>query len=125
MEKLFLSALFISKELNVIDQQHIGGAVALAQLWHALQANAGYHFIGEALTGSVDDPHTGAIGHERPPNGMHQMGLAHSHAAVEEERIVAAGWIGGHGSSGCVRELIAGAHHECVERESRIQLTYG
>ena len=71
MEKFFLRALLIAEKLNVVDEQHIGGPVALAQLRHALQTDAGHHFIGEALTRSVDNPHTRAVGHQRPPDRVH------------------------------------------------------
>jgi hypothetical protein len=54
-------------------------------------------------------------------DGMHQVGLAHAHAAIDEQRIIAAGRVGGDGPGGGVRELVAGAHHEAVERELGIE----
>ena len=52
---------------------------------------------------------------------MHQVGLAHTHPAIEEKRVVAARGVRGDGLRRRMGELIAGSHHEGTEGEFRIQ----
>ncbi len=47
MEELFLRALFLRDELDVVDQQHVDGAEAIAEAGHAIVAQRGDHFVGE------------------------------------------------------------------------------
>ena len=55
-------------------------------------------------------------------DGLHQVGLAHADAAVEEERVVGFRRTFGDRLAGGVGELIAAADDECVEGVARIQL---
>ena len=55
-------------------------------------------------------------------DGVHQMSLAHSDAAVDEQRIVGPCRRGRDRLRGGVRELIAGTDHEVVEGELDIDL---
>ena len=45
-------------------------------------------------------------------NGLHQVGLAHTHGPVKEERVIAARGVLSHRQRGCVRELVAAADDE-------------
>ncbi len=56
------------------------------------------------------------------PDGLHQVGLAHAHAAIEEQRIVGLRGPLGHGQRGGMRELVAVADHEGIERVLGVQL---
>ncbi len=120
VEELFLCAFLRPQGLNVVDQQHVRSAVPGSQLGHAFVLDSGDHFIRETLAGGVDDAHAAAR-HQRPADCMHQMGLAHSHAAIYEQRVVAARRVDRNGLRRRVRELIARPHDERVEREMRIQ----
>src|SRR4051812_3718320 len=53
---------------------------------------------------------------------MHQVGLAHTYTAVQEQRIVSLGRAFGYSHSRCARKLVAAADHEVVKRVARIQL---
>ncbi len=55
-------------------------------------------------------------------NGLHEMSLAHAHAAVEEERIVSLGRTLGDRLAGGVGKLIAAADDEGVEGVASIEL---
>ena len=122
VKELFLRPLLVAQQLDIVDQQNIGFAIALVELLHALRADAGDHLIHEALAGRVDDPHGAELVHQFAADGVHQMGLPHPHAAVDEQRIVAARGVGGHRPRGGVRKLVAGPHHKGIEREFRIQI---
>ncbi len=125
VEELFLRALLVSQQLDVVDQQNVGCAIALVELLHAIRADAGDHLVHEALAGSVDDPHGAELVHQLAADGVHQMGLSHPHAAVEEQRVIAARRVGGHGPRGGCGELVAGAHHKRIERKFGIQALCG
>ena len=58
-------------------------------------------------------------------DGVHQVSFSHAHAAIDEQRIVAARRAVGHRPRRRVRKLIAGADHEIVETEFRIELPDG
>ena len=120
VEELFLRAFLRTERLDIVDQQHIRGAVARAQLRHALVLDSADHLVREALAGGVDDPHAPAR-HQRAPDGVHQMRLPHAHSAVNEQRIVAARRIHRHRLRRRMRKLIARADDERFKRELRIQ----
>ena len=121
VEEFFLRAFLVSQGLDVIDQQDVSRPVILVKLRHAVGADALNHLVHEPLTGGVHDPHGGEVLIERPADGMHQMGFAHARSAVDEQRVVGTRWRCGHGLGGGVRELVAGANHERIEGELRIQ----
>jgi len=53
---------------------------------------------------------------------VHQVGLAHAHAAVEEERVISLGRLLGDRARGCMRKLIGFADDKAVEGIARVQL---
>ena len=58
-------------------------------------------------------------------DGVHQVGLAHADAAVEEERVVGLGRALGDGLGGCHGELVPAADDEGIELIARVQLRRG
>ena len=118
VEKLLLGAFFAAEDLDVVDQQHVGRAVVPVERLHAVELDAVDHLVHEALAGDVDDLHAGVVIHQRAADGVHQVRLAHAHAAVDEQRIVDPGGHGGHGLRRGMGELIAGSHHEGIEGET-------
>ncbi len=108
VKKLFLGALFAGQELDVIDQQQIDIAEALTEAGHAVMLDAVDQLIGELLAGNVADRKVGAVLLHLVPDGLHQVGLAHSHSTVEEQRVVGLGRPLGDCQRGGVRKLIAG-----------------
>ena len=49
MEKLFLRALFISKKLDIIDQQGVNGAVVALKFFNGVVLQSFYHVLHKAL----------------------------------------------------------------------------
>src|SRR3984957_6726862 len=91
MEELFLSALFLSQELDVIYQQYVHIAELVAEAGHFVIAQRVDHIVGELLAGYVADSQLRLPLAHLVANGLHQMGLAHTDAAIEEERVVSLG----------------------------------
>jgi len=73
-------------------------------------------FIKRSLE-SVDDAHGGILLQQLCANGVHQVRLSHTDAAVDEQRVVAAGGLFRDRAAAAMRELVAGAHHELSKRK--------
>ena len=58
-------------------------------------------------------------------DGVHQVGLAHAHAAIQEERIVSARRALGHGQRGGAGKLVAVADDKGVKGVARVELRSG
>ncbi len=122
MEKFFLRPLLAGQKLNVIDQQDIDATELVAECGHLVVAQRVDHVIGELLAGDVADGGLGLAPLHLMPDGLHEMGFAHAHAAIQEQRVVGFGGTLGHGLAGGVGELVAAADDEGVEGVAGIQL---
>ena len=122
VEKLFLGALFLGEELNVVDEQDIHGAEFVAEADHLVVAQRVDHFIGELLAGCVADGGLRRAALDFVTDGLHEMGFAHADAAVEEERIVGFRRTLGDGLAGGMGELVAAADDEGVEGIAGVEL---
>ena len=64
MEKLLLRAFFIGKELNVIDEQGVNGAVVAFKLFNRVVLQGFYHVLNKALGVHIDHLRVGLAGHD-------------------------------------------------------------
>jgi hypothetical protein len=107
VEELFLGALLAGEELDVVDEQDVDGAVLVAEAGHLVVADGVDHLVGELFAGDVADGGVGLAALDEVADGLHEVGLAHADAAVEEERVVGLGGALGdglrarHGRTGC------------------------
>ena len=122
VKELFLGALFLSEELDVVDQQDVDIAELVAKAGHLVVAQRVDHLVGELLAGDVADGSLRKALFYFMPNSLHQVGFAHSDATVEEEWVVGLGWPLRYGLAGGVGKLVAAADDEGVEGVARIQL---
>ena len=122
VEKFFLGALACGDELDVVHHQDVHGAEAIAEAGHAIEANRGDHFVGEFLRADVGKAQRRIAALERVADRLHQVRLAESHSAVEEQRVVGFRGLLGHGHGGGVRKLVRRADDERVKRVARIEL---
>src|SRR6202790_5154602 len=91
VEELFLGAFFSSDELDVIDQQDIDGVETVAETDHAIEADGVDDFDGEFFRADVTEAHRRIALLDGVPDSVHQVGLAHAHTAIEEQRVVSLG----------------------------------
>ena len=122
VEEFFLRAFFSRDELNVVHQQHVHGVKTFAEADHAVEPQRVDHFDGELLCAYVAQAHRRVALLDGVPDGVHQVGLAHAHAAVQEQRVVRFGGLFRDGARRGVRKLIGLADHESVEGIAQIQL---
>src|ERR1700712_1832244 len=88
VKEFFLRALFPAEELDVVDEQKIGLAVALAKLDEGIVLDRVDELVDEEFAREV---HHLWILFRRPdilPDRLHQVRLAEADAAVNEERVV-------------------------------------
>jgi len=74
--------------MDVIDQQHIDIAELVAEADHLVVAQRVDHLVGELLAGDIADGRLREALLDLVPDGLHQVGLAHADAAIQEQRVV-------------------------------------
>ncbi len=120
MEEFFLRSFLAGKELNVVDQQHVHAAELVAEGGHLVVAQRVDHVIRKLLARYVTDGRLRLAPLHFVPNSLHQVGLAHADAAIQEQRVVSLRRTLRHRLARCMRELVAAADYECIERVARI-----
>ncbi len=122
VEELFLGFFLAGEELDVVDEEDVDGAVLVAEAGHLVEARGVGEVVDELLAGDVADGGVGLEAFYLVADGVHEVGLAHADAAVEEERVVGLGGSLGDGDGGGEGELVAGAGDEAVEVVARVEL---
>lgn len=85
VEELLLHPLFAGEELDVVDEQNVGVAVLVVELCGVLVVDAGDEVVAEFLAGDVDDLVLRMILADLVGDGVHQVGLAQTGGAVDEQ----------------------------------------
>ena len=117
VEKLLLRALLAGQELDVVDQKHVRLAVALAELFHRCRLDGGDRLVREFFTIHVDNVEIRVVLLDLNFDGVQQMRLAQTRRPVDEQRIVRAGGVRGHGLRGGKRKLVRRPLDEVLKRE--------
>ena len=76
VEKLLLRALLAGQKLNIIDQQHIGLAIPLAELLHRGGFDRGDRLVGEFFTIHIDNVEIRMVFLDLYLDGIQKVGLA-------------------------------------------------
>ena len=124
MEELLLRRFLPREELDVVDEEDVGGAVAVLELERRGVLDRVDHLVHELLGRDEEDPLAGSLLTDVVPDGVHEMRLAEPDAAVEEERVVARAGALRHRLADGVRELIPASDDEGVERVLRTQVRF-
>ena len=117
VEKLLLRALLAGQELDVVDQKHVRLAVALAELLHRCSLDGGDRLVREFFTIHVDNVEIRVVLLDLNFDGVQQVRLAQTRRPVDEQRVVRAGGVRGHGLRGGKRKLVRRPLDEVLERE--------
>ncbi len=121
VEELFLRALLAGEELDVVDQQRIERAVRGLEFVDGVVLQRPHHVADEALRVHVGDARLRIALLHQVRDGVHQVGLAQTDAAVDEQRVVGAAGILGDLVRGRLGELVALALDEVREGEVGIE----
>ena len=122
VEELLLGPLLVRDELDVVDEEQVDPAVAGAELVDLALLDRGDELVGELLARRVDDALARELGDDLVADGVHQVGLAEAHAAVQEERVVGVAGPLGDGQAGRVGEPVGRADDEVRERVARVEV---
>src|SRR5215475_8900306 len=92
VKKFLLRPPLTTEKLNVVDQKKIGLPITLAELDQITVLDRVDELIDEQLTGDVDHLHVFPFRPDELADGLHEMRLAQTDTAINEERIVRARW---------------------------------
>src|SRR5947207_13757009 len=106
VKKFLLRPLFTAEKLNVVNQKKIGQAITLAEFYQITVLDGVDELVDEQLTGNVDHPHVFSFRPDELADGLHEMSLAQTDAAVDEERIVRTRRRLRDSETGCVRDFV-------------------
>ncbi len=116
MEELFLRPLLVRDELDVVDEQQVDPPVARTELVDLALLDARDELVGELLRRRIDHALARELGGDLVADGMHQVGLAKAHSAVQEERVVGVSGTLGDGQAGRMGQAVGGPDDEVRER---------
>ena len=116
VEEFLLGLHLAGDELDVVNEEDIGLAEAFAEASERVRLNGVDVLVDEFLTGTVHHAGAGFDLAHPGADGLHEVGLAESAAAEDEERIVGAPGFFRDGTGGGVGEAVGGTDDEVVER---------
>ena len=90
VEELRLRAFLAGQELDVVDEQDVDAAIALAEVEDPIVADGIDHLVHEPLGRDVGELQRLEVIEHVMPDRVHQVRLPESHAAVDEQRVVGA-----------------------------------
>src|SRR5262245_50638006 len=89
MEKFFLCGFLATNELNIINQQHVGGTVFIAEHSCSTVTDSGNQVIGEHFRRNING--TQSLLLASMSDSLHQMGFAKTDTTINQKRIVETG----------------------------------
>ena len=121
MEELFLRALLVRQELDVVDQQHVQRLVIVLEAVDGVAPDGLDQVLHELVRRDVADDCSRFTLLDGVAHRLHQVGLAQAHAAVNEERVVGTAGAVGHLQGGGPGQVVGLAVHEGRKGQPRIQ----
>ena len=121
MEELFLRALLVRQELDVVDQQHIQRLVIVLEAVDGVAPDGLDQVLHELVRRDVADDRPRLALLDGVAHRLHQVGLAQAHAAVNEEWVVGTAGAVGHLQGSGPRQVVGLAVHEGGKGQPRIQ----
>ena len=118
MEKFLLSTFLADDKLNIVNEQHVVVSVFFPEFRgrNIIFVPDGIdQFVGEFLTGYVEDLCFRIVFQNKVGDRVHQVGFAQSHAAVDKQRVVNFAGRFRHSQGSGMSQVVVGAHYEGVE----------
>ena len=119
VKKFLLRAFLAGEELDVVNEQHVHLAVALAEFHERAVLDRVNELVRELLARDVGNFRTLAVREDMLADGVHEVRFPESHSAVEKERVVNFARRLRDGAARGVRKLVVRADDErlkCVAR---------
>src|SRR5512132_658053 len=121
MEKFLLRPLLTTEKLNVVNQKKVGLAITLPEFYQLTVLDRVDELVDEQLTRDVDHLHVFPFRPDKLADGLHEMGLAQTDAAVNEEGIIRTRRRLRDSETGCMRDFVIPTDDERFKRVSRIE----
>ena len=122
MEELLLAGGGFAEKLDIVHHQHVHIAHFGAQLGGAALAGDGLdELVGEAFGGGEHDAGHGVLLDDEVAHGVHEVGFAQAHVAIDEQGVIDLAGLFGHGQGCGVGEVIGRADHEVIEGILRVE----
>ncbi len=124
VEKFFLNAFLAGEKLDVVNEEHVGLAVFLAELGELVVLDAVNVFVGEFLGRKVGDraPFLFAECRNLLADGVKQMRLSQPDTAIKKQRVVGFSGSLGNGLGSCIGEIVVVADDERIKRVLGIEM---
>src|SRR5258705_194659 len=121
MKKSPVRPLFSTKKLNVIKQKKVGLAITLPEFDEITVLDRVDELVDEQLARDVDPLHVFPFRPDELADGLHEMGLAQTDAAVNKEGIIRTRGRLRDSETGCMRDFVIPTDDERFECVSRIE----
>src|ERR1051325_7647562 len=118
VKKFLLRPFFTTEKLDVVDQKKVGLPVTLAELDQITVLDRVDELVDEQLTRDINHLHVFPFRPDELANGLHQMGLTQTNAAVVEEGIVRARRRLLDSATSCMRDFVVGPNNEIAHAAS-------
>ena len=124
MEEFLLRLLLALQKLDIVDDQTVNITVLLAEGLSRLILDRIDDFVRKLFTGGVEHLHAGVVLLDAVADSVHQVSLAQTNTAVQEERVVGMRRIVGYSLSGSVRKAVGVADNEGFKYVLGIQIAF-
>ncbi len=121
VEKLFLRLVFAGEKLHVVDQQQVERVVVALEFLEGLALVGTHHFADELLGLQVTNAGARLLRQQRVADRVHEVGLAQTDAAVDEQRVVGAPGVFRHLNGRGAGKLVGLAGDQGFEAEHGVE----
>src|SRR5437867_5229356 len=125
VKEFFLGTLLASEKLNIVNQKKISLAITLPEFDQITVLNRIDELIDEQFAGDVYHLHIFLLRPHVLTNRLHQMCLAETDPAVNEQRVIRARRRLRHGKTCGMRNFVVRADHERFKRVPWIESGHG
>ena len=115
VKEFFLRTLLASEKLDVVYQEEIDLAITLSEFDQITVLDRVDELVDEQFTGDINHLYVFLLGPNVLADGLHQVGLAKTDTAINEQRVVGARGRLRHGESGGMRNFVVRTDHERFE----------
>ena len=90
VKEFLLGPLLATEKLDVVNQKKIGLAITLPEFDQIAVLDRVDELVDEQFTGDINHLHVFLLGPDVLADGLHQVGLAKTDTAINEQRVVRA-----------------------------------
>jgi hypothetical protein len=121
VKELFLRAVLVCEELDVVDQERVERPVRRLELVHFVVLERDHHVADEALRMDVGNARLRIARLDRMSHGLHEVSLAETDTAVDEQGVISPPRVFRDLDRGGLRELVALSFDEAIEGEVGVE----